>query len=637
MRRVAGLVVLLLALSLPSPTTAAQPSAAVRGLVRAAATGQPVAGAAVTAWEGRLNAVSDSSGAFGWDAIPVSAAITAITLTVSAPGFGDWTIRNVRLVAGDTLELSAPLENQATLVTLPELEGARPGPALADLQAQLSAQGIDPATQPLPESIRVRVTGWPYCDLNRPYTVEVVNFRDYVRHVLPNEWGAWHIQSLRAGAMAVKMYAWAMIASGGKWPDADVYDSTCDQVYNPNVTYAGANQAVDDTWPWRLSRAASIFPTYYRAYASQCADAGLSGNCLGQWESKAQAESGLAWDQILLGAYTGARLNVFSANFALRFQGASSADRQRVRLPLASPARASNVGAGDFTLEWWLKALPGDNMTWTVTQTITATCGVNDGWLNGSILFDRDVWGAADYGEYGVSLADGRVALGVNNGLAGTTLCGTAQVADGAWHHLAVTRRRSDGWLRIFVDGSLDVEGAAPAGDVSYRAGRAVDPLNGANDPYLFVGGRKVFVDPARLPAFTGWVDEVRLSAGLRYTSTTQAFTPTLRFAPDAATAALYHLDDTVAAGPCAGSIYDAAATASPADGQCLAAAADAPRWVLNDYPGLLSVVRLPAIYQGVSSGSGWAAQPPLAAAQGEISAGQAEGARSSPGPLNLP
>jgi peptidoglycan hydrolase-like amidase len=81
----------------------------------------------------------------------------------------------------------------------------------------------------------VRITDDWRCNPYTTYTVKTIDFKDYIRHVLPNEWlPGWDSEALRAGAIATKMYAWYWISQGGKWrPDADVYDSTCDQVYDP--------------------------------------------------------------------------------------------------------------------------------------------------------------------------------------------------------------------------------------------------------------------------------------------------------------------------------------------------------------------------------------------------------------------
>jgi hypothetical protein len=41
-------------------------------------------------------------------------------------------------------------------------------------------------------------------------------------------------------------------------------------------------------------------------------------------------------------------------------------------------------------------------------------------------------------------------------------------VLDGAWHHIAVQRRRSDGYMWLYVDGRLEAQGDGPDGDISY-------------------------------------------------------------------------------------------------------------------------------------------------------------------------
>src|SRR3989304_3307858 len=127
--------------------------------------------------------------------------------------------------------------------------------------------------------------------------------------------------------------------------------------------------------------------------------------------------------------------------------------------------------------------------------------GGGDNWISGNPLFDRDVYGSGDYGDFGVSMADGRIAFGVNNGTDSATLCGVRQVADGMWRHIALTRRTSDGWMRIYVDGELDAEIEGPAGDISYRNGRTTTH---ANDPYLVVGAEKHDAGAA-YPSDGGW------------------------------------------------------------------------------------------------------------------------------------
>lgn len=217
-------------------------------------------------------------------------------------------------------------------------------------------------------------------------------------------------------------------------------------------------------------------------------------------------------------------------DFSLRFYGTGRDGVDRVIIPLDAPPRPVDVG-DDFTIEFWLKALPGDNAA-------PACFPSEDNWIYGNVVIDRDVYFAGDYGDYGISLADGRVVFGVNNGSQGTTLCGQTDVADGRWHHIAVTRSAVDGNLALFIDGRLDARGDGPTGDVSYRDGRATQyPA----DPFLVIGAEKHDAGP-EYPSFRGWLDEVRISRIIRYRS---AFTPPATpFTPDPDTVALYHFDE---------------------------------------------------------------------------------------------
>ena len=223
-----------------------------------------------------------------------------------------------------------------------------------------------------------------------------------------------------------------------------------------------------------------------------------------------------------------------SAQTSLRFFGNGVADIDRVKIPLDAPARPADIGATDFTLEFWMKANPGENGSGPCSPG-------NDSWIVHNILFDRDVFGPGDFGDYGISLGNGRIAFGASTGGSGDTLCGAIPVANGAWHHIAVTRRASDGEMRLFVDGQPDGQTFGAAGDMSYRDGRPTSYPG--SDPFLVIGAEKHDAGPA-YPSFSGWIDEVRLSTTIRYSG---AFTrPSQPFATDPATAALYHLDEAI-------------------------------------------------------------------------------------------
>ncbi len=276
------------------------------GIVTAQDSGLPVAQAQVSVPHFDLTAASDAQGRFAFSPIMLAEAVQPVDVVVTAPGYGIWTIQNVRLVRQDTLILEPALRAEAVTLTMP------PPQALASQRPLLAVNPDNPPANPPviasdvtpPATIRVRITGETACNVNAPYYVDVVDFKEYVKHVLPNEWiASWPADSLRAGAIAAKSYGWYWVNQGGKWNDADVFDSTCDQVYNPAVSYESTNAAVDATWGWRIHRSGQIFQTFYRAYYTQCQDAGLEGNCMGQWDSKWLADDGVAWQNILLSFY----------------------------------------------------------------------------------------------------------------------------------------------------------------------------------------------------------------------------------------------------------------------------------------------------------------------------------------------
>jgi hypothetical protein len=536
-----------------APARLQMTTGAVEGTVLDAETGMPVPGALVTAPDFSLQTTTDAAGRFGWSAIALEAEAMPTVVEVTVEGYGLWRIEGVRFHQGDTLILDVSLSAEPVTIIVPGPRQADEWPTFPMGSAALDTPLDDQSQLPLPSTIRVRVTGYAYCDLARPYTVQIIDFKEYVKHVLPNEWVAsWPTESLRAGAMAAKMYAWSYIAVGGKWSDADVYDSTCDQVYNPAVSYTSTNSAVDFTWNWRLLRSDGqhLFRSFYRAYASQCAGAGLSGYCMGQYESRDMAYDLFTWDEILAVFYTGSKLNqvyVPPGGYSLRYYGNGYADLDRVKVAIDDPTTTepgppSDVGSTDFTLEWWMKVPPGEN------PAALPACGADDSWRLGNVLIDRDRFN--QNGDYGASLGGGRIAFGVT-GSDGSqrTLCGTTSLADGVWHHVAIQRRVSDGWMSIYVDGSLDAEADGPDGDIAYPDDATPLSLCGtggtspcANDPYLVFGAEKHDQLRSSYLSFHGWLDEIRLSTVLRYSG---AFTrPASPFSTDADTVGLWHFDE---------------------------------------------------------------------------------------------
>jgi murein DD-endopeptidase MepM/ murein hydrolase activator NlpD len=232
---------------------------------------------------------------------------------------------------------------------------------------------------------------------------------------------------------------------------------------------------------------------------------------------------------------------------SLRFYGNGASGIDRVKIQIDDPANnnpgpPADVGGGDFTIEWWMKSDP------LIDTAGAVACGANNNWVHGNTILDRSRMNNDN--DFGVSMAGGHLAFGVGGaGTGDRTLCGQANVNDGAWHHVVVERRRSDGHMWIYVDGALDAQIDGPDGDISYpdsavpanACGPSGDQSCADSDPYLVLGSGK-FDLGSSYPAFGGWLDEMRISDTLRYSG---AFSPPSGpFAVDANTLALYHFDE---------------------------------------------------------------------------------------------
>jgi hypothetical protein len=594
-RRVAALLFFLFGLStggiLPAAGQA-ELSGDLRGTVLEVGANAPVSGAVIEIVGMGLSAMSDSRGEFAIEDIPLSENPLPVTITVDADGYGEWRIEQVLLVAEDTLILNVELESNPVLITMPPPRTDSPGTYRQEelqvaLDEMIAADMTDP---PLPDTIIVRVYGPPFspCNPSRTgYDTQVIDFNYYVKHVLPNEWiYSWPGESLRAGAMAAKMYGWFWVDYPGTW---DVRDDVCDQVYNPAVEYQSTNDAVDFTWNWRMTRSGTlILPHYVDGIAATCSALGWS-DCIEQWATywHALGNNGyakLTWDEMLELYYAPIEITPAEtpplAGSMLRFYGNGWGDIDRVKIPI-DPQVPADVG-GAFTLEWWMKADPSEN------GAGGCTTGNHEAWINGNVVFDRDVFGVGDYGDYGVALAGGRIAFGINNGSSSTTVCGSIPLADNRWHHVAVVRDDA-GTLSIFVDGRLDETAPGPTGDISYRDGRTTSYPN--RDPFLVIGAEKHDVNPP-YSSYSGFLDEVRLSNIARYSG---SFSPPGEpFTSDGNTVALYHFDE--GRGDTLGDSSGAAGGPSDGERRYGGDPYNGPEWFTSDLNFLTPRLYLPLI-----------------------------------------
>jgi hypothetical protein len=252
------------------------------------------------ALDGRTHAVADAKGYFKFDSEQVQGAGASIdykvSLSVSVEGYAEWSLDGAMYYAGDTLRVYPHLQagsDKLTDLASTSHHATTLGAGHGDMVAA-SLASVDAAP---PSTIRIYRTA--------SQVVEVVPFRDYLKHTLPNEWiPSWSPEALKAGAMAVKSYAWYWVARGGKQValGADLKDNVEDQVYDPNVSYASTDAAVDATYNYALLRNGAVPQAQYCAGAY---DGDPTGDCpwpgpyMTQWGSAYYADQGKTWGWIV--------------------------------------------------------------------------------------------------------------------------------------------------------------------------------------------------------------------------------------------------------------------------------------------------------------------------------------------------
>ena len=136
--------------------------------------------------------------------------------------------------------------------------------------------------------------------------IETVDFKTYVKVVMAAEWPPyWQTESLRAGAVTVKQYAWyqAMHYRGGTTADGcyDLVDNANDQIYSPETRTPAAShiQAVESTWWESITKDGTFIKTAYRSGADVACGADADGLRLYQYGARACARDGKTGEEIL--------------------------------------------------------------------------------------------------------------------------------------------------------------------------------------------------------------------------------------------------------------------------------------------------------------------------------------------------
>src|SRR4030095_1651820 len=135
---------------------------------------------------------------------------------------------------------------------------------------------------------------------------------------------------------------------------------------------------------------------------------------------------------------------------SIRFYGTGGGTQlDRIKVSVA-PTVPANVGAGDFTIEFWMRGTLADNVTPTAGYRNQNESASVD-WIYGNIIVDRDINGAGP--DFGMSIhrdnqGRGVLRFGTEDGAPSSTqhtLQGRDPVVVGAWHHVAVVRGRRSG------------------------------------------------------------------------------------------------------------------------------------------------------------------------------------------------
>ena len=146
-------------------------------------------------------------------------------------------------------------------------------------------------------------------------TIVTVAFQTYVEDVLPNEWiPSWDGDALKAGAVAIKSYAWYWVTHFGGPTSInnsttcfDVTDDTNFQVYNPAHINSRTTAAVVASWPVTARVNGQVLQASYRASlhdTGEACGAYADGSTLSQWGTQNcnEASSGNKYN-VILGKY----------------------------------------------------------------------------------------------------------------------------------------------------------------------------------------------------------------------------------------------------------------------------------------------------------------------------------------------
>ena len=335
-------------------------TAFVHGVVRDKKTGNPLKGAKVMFED--LVATAEADGSFQMEPIAVDPvrSVREGFITVTAGDHGVWELDAVLYMDQKrTLEVFLTPDKQFFEDPRPRAltENERsPEPEIGN-RSQTDSTRTQTNLDVNPDTINVAITAYADCfnwiNAGQPVLrVETMDFKEYVKNVLPNEWiSSWHPESLKAGAIASKNYGWRKINVGArhylknmhnleKYPD--IVDNTCDQRYIGNTKKVSTNAAVDAIWEYKITRNNNLLVNFYLATESQCFTSPYQP-CMPQWGTQYRALEGKSWQQIVEQYYSPVTISLLSVvdvpngiyrfwsdHFKIHFFTASTSERDKV-------------------------------------------------------------------------------------------------------------------------------------------------------------------------------------------------------------------------------------------------------------------------------------------------------------------
>jgi len=207
--------------------------------------------------------------------------------------------------------------------------------------------------------------------------IETVALKDYVKVVLPREFpSTWPGEAIKAGAVAVKSYAWYYVEHPYRPGTCHISDTTKHQKYDPGDPYnqptATSNAAVDLTWHWRLEENGRP------AYAQYC-------NC--SWfpqgrhiqQTEARNLAGQGWDHVRILAHSyrnlsGFRLLDWRMGFGLTYRGEQPyAVEDDADLRLVAAVAGVAPGDPDADVNLYARCTIAGNVGFHLVQTAGVT------------------------------------------------------------------------------------------------------------------------------------------------------------------------------------------------------------------------------------------------------------------------